>query len=100
MHLIVWEFRVSEAHRRAFELAYGRRGDWVKPFAKGEGYAGTDLLRDRADPSRCVTIDRWYPEEAYNRFMRRFREACRVLDRRVGWLPMRNHASVSRRQPN
>lgn len=81
MYVIVWEFHVPEKQQEAFERAYGARGDWTRLFAMGEGYAGTELLRDRADPSRYVTIDRWRSQDDFDRFMARFHEPYEVLDR-------------------
>lgn len=58
-HVLVWEFRVPAAHREEFERRYGPAGDWARLFARGEGYLGTQLLRDAADPGRYLTLDRW-----------------------------------------
>ncbi|WP_112662053.1 antibiotic biosynthesis monooxygenase family protein [Microvirga flavescens] len=59
MHAIVWEFKVATTNRSAFEKAYGPNGDWVMLFRSSAGYRGTQLLRDEAEPSRYLTIDRW-----------------------------------------
>jgi len=55
----VWEFRVRPEAVAAFEAAYGPEGDWVRLFRRHAGYLGTDLLRDAAEPTRWLTIDRW-----------------------------------------
>jgi heme-degrading monooxygenase HmoA len=80
--VIIWAYEVPEIHRQAFEKAYGAHGDWTRLFANREGYAGTDLLRDRAEPSRYVTIDRWLSPGDFDRFMARCREAYQLLDQR------------------
>lgn len=82
MHVIIWEYKAPQVHRQAFEMVFGVHGDWTRLFANGEGFAGTDLLRDLADPSRYVTIDRWRSPGDFDLFMARCREAYRLLDQR------------------
>ncbi|ASM75594.1 hypothetical protein SULPSESMR1_03796 (plasmid) [Pseudosulfitobacter pseudonitzschiae] len=82
MQVIIWEFEVPENQRPAFERAYGTGGDWVRLFAKGAGYEGTDLLSDHDNPARYVTIDRWQSAADRDRFMADLRESYRALDKR------------------
>lgn len=58
-----------------FERAYGPDGEWARFFAGGAGYIGTELLRDLAQPSRYVAIDRWESRDAYNTFVAEHRES-------------------------
>jgi len=67
-HVRIWEFRVRENHRAAFEEAYGSEGAWASLFATAEGYLGTELLRDATTPLRYLTIDRWTSVEAFELF--------------------------------
>ena len=59
MHVIIWEFRAQRGREGEFEGAYGPDGDWANFFRSGEGYLGTELMRDLETPGRYVTIDRW-----------------------------------------
>ena len=68
MHVIVWEFRVHAGCESDFERTYGPQGAWAQLFATGDGYLGTELLRDRDAPGRYLTIDRWTDAAAYARF--------------------------------
>jgi heme-degrading monooxygenase HmoA len=83
MHVIVWEFRVAEEKRGAFEKAYGAAGAWVALFEKGDGYEGTELLRDETDSGRYLTIDRWTSSERFDRFKETFGDAYDALDRKL-----------------
>jgi heme-degrading monooxygenase HmoA len=55
----LWEFTVAAARQAEFEAHYGPDGTWARLFSRADGYLGTELLRDRADPLRYLTIDRW-----------------------------------------
>ena len=54
-----WRYRVAAAQRAEFERRYAADGDWARLFARGDGYLGTQLLRDATDPARYLTLDRW-----------------------------------------
>lgn len=65
----------------AFEQAYGAGGDWARFFRQGQGYVGTELLRDLEEPGRFVVVDRWESSEAYNAFAHEHRhEYMRRVD--------------------
>ncbi|GMV31499.1 MAG: hypothetical protein AMXMBFR59_36240 [Rhodanobacteraceae bacterium] len=80
-YVYIWAFRVAEQRRDAFERAYGAGGDWVALFTGADGYLGTALLADRAEPGRYLTIDRWRDEAAYCAFRERDGERYAALDR-------------------
>jgi heme-degrading monooxygenase HmoA len=77
----VWSYRVSAEDVEEFIRLYGPDGAWVALFRQGEGYLGTDLLRDATDAGRFVTIDRWVSELAFDRFRETFAEEYQQLDR-------------------
>ena len=52
-----------------FERIYGAEGEWAKFFRQGNGYIGTELLRDLDEPERYLVIDRWATVDAYNTFV-------------------------------
>lgn len=68
MFVILWEFRVAEPNRAAFERAYGAEGIWAEFFRRGEGYVRTELLRDLDQPDRYVTMDFWASRSHFERF--------------------------------
>ena len=78
----MWEYRVSPENVVEFYKLYGPEGVWVSLFRQGTGYLGTHLLRDRNDPDRYITIDRWESEDAFVRFRRAFAEEFESLDRK------------------
>jgi len=80
--VIVWEFRISSAKRRAFERAYGPDGEWAKFFRKGKGFLGTELIRDANDAGRYLTLDFWKSRKDYERFKRQNREMYQLIDQR------------------
>jgi heme-degrading monooxygenase HmoA len=69
---IVWEFRVRKGMEPEFERRYSAEGTWARLFAKGEGFEGTTLMRDAADPSRYLVIDAWRDAGCFARF----KQAC------------------------
>ncbi len=81
MQVIVWEFRVRKGREAEFEQAYGPTGEWAELFKRGEGYLGTELLRDTANRQRYVTIDLWTSPAAYEAFRSRWRQEYEAIDR-------------------
>jgi heme-degrading monooxygenase HmoA len=81
IYLVIWEFRVKEGYKAEFEQLYGPDGVWVELFRQGEGYLGTELLQDVAQPRRYLTLDRWHSRAAYEAFQQRWAEAYKELDR-------------------
>ena len=57
-----------------FERAYGPEGEWAEFFRGGDGYIGTELLRDVENAGRYLVIDRWDSRDAYQRFVERHRD--------------------------
>jgi len=78
----IWEFRVKPQHLAEFEAAYGPEGDWLRLFRTDPGYLGTELLRDREDPFRFITVDHWTSREACRAFRERCRPEYEALDGR------------------
>lgn len=79
--VVIWEFRVRSGKRREFEAAYGPDGAWVKLFRRDRQYIRTDLIRDRSNPRRYLTIDVWSSREAYLRFKKRNQDEYDAIDR-------------------
>ena len=67
-HVIVWEFRVAASKEAEFIEKYGPEGIWARFFREGQGYIGTELVQDVADPGRFLTLDYWRSEENFKRF--------------------------------
>ncbi|HLK31707.1 MAG TPA: antibiotic biosynthesis monooxygenase family protein, partial [Terriglobales bacterium] len=82
MYIIVWEFLVRAECAAEFEEVYGPQGQWASLFAQGEGYRGTRLLRDTADPLRYVTFDLWSSRQALDSFRRQHQQEYQALDAR------------------
>ena len=78
----IWEYRVGAEDQAVFEAGYGPEGEWARLFRRGAGYFRTELLKDRADPTRYVTIDHWESFEAFTAFRREFSIEFEALDRR------------------
>ncbi len=85
----LWEFTVPPARQAEFESHYGPEGTWAQLFRRGTGYLGTELLKDRADPQRYLTVDRWSSHEAWLRFRDRFAAEYERLDRELEGLAAR-----------
>lgn len=79
-YVYLWEFVVAREHVRDFECAYGKDGEWAQLFRRAPGYLRTELIRDRANPNRYVTIDTWESESAYEAFRSEFSHEFVALD--------------------
>lgn len=77
----VWEFVVAPARQAEFEAHYGEDGSWARLFRRAEGYRGTELLRDRGNALRYLTIDRWDSREAWQAFKQEHGAEYERLDR-------------------
>jgi len=80
VYTIAWQFRVEQRNVDAFVAAYGPAGVWAELFRRAQGFRGTTLLRDAADPLRFVTLDRWDSFEDFERFREEFGSAYVELD--------------------
>ena len=80
--VIVWEFHIPSKKRRAFERAYGPKGDWARLFRQEEGYIRTEMIRDLNSPGRYLTLDYWRSRGNYEDFQKNNREAYLVLDQK------------------
>jgi heme-degrading monooxygenase HmoA len=72
MIALVFSYEVHDGEE--FEGVYGPNGEWAKFFRQGQGYVGTELLRDVEAAGRYLVIDRWESAEAYNAFVAEWRE--------------------------
>ena len=82
MYAILWEFQPRTGTEQEFERAYGPNGVWPEFFKKGDGYLGTELLKDVNRPGTYVTIDRWRSQDDYDRFCDRNRDEYAEIDKR------------------
>ena len=85
----LWEFEVPPANQAEFEAQYGPDGSWVRLFRRASGYLGSELLRDRSDPLRYLTIDRWESADAWRTFRREHAAEYERLDRELEGLTAR-----------
>ncbi len=82
MHVILWHFQVKSGCEVEFERAHGPEGAWVRFFRRGEGYLGSELLRDNSQAGSYLTIDRWSSPAAFAAFGDRWGDEYRRLDQR------------------
>ena len=76
----VWEYIIKPGRMTDFETAYGPEGTWVQLFRRADGYVRTELLRDRRDPNRFVTIDFWQSASHWESFRALFSDDFEQLD--------------------
>ena len=65
----VWSYLVVPEHRDAFKKAYGPKGVWHEFFSNSPDYLSTDLLEDKNDPNRFVTIDTFKTSDARDKLV-------------------------------
>jgi len=80
-YLIVWEFRVKAGRESRFERVYGHDGTWAQFFRRGEGYLGTELVRDLKESARYLTLDFWTSQSAYEHFRKQHLAEYQAIDR-------------------
>jgi heme-degrading monooxygenase HmoA len=81
-YLAVWEFLVLPGRVDAFERLYGPDGEWVRLFQRAPGFIRTELLRDRGNPQRFLTLDHWESRRHWERFRLQFDVDVAALDAR------------------
>jgi heme-degrading monooxygenase HmoA len=79
-YIYLWAYEVSPEAVDDFCELYGPEGPWVALFRKAPGYLDTQLLEDRSQTGRFVTIDRWESEEAFSNFRAKFGDEFDRLD--------------------
>jgi heme-degrading monooxygenase HmoA len=95
LYRILWEYHVKTEKLPEFEEAYSPAGAWAKLFQKGEGYLGTELVRDEANPLRFITIDRWSSRAEYEAFLSGWGQAYKQMDARCEGLTERESPLIS-----
>ena len=86
MYVIIWKYQVKTDRTIEFEQIYHSNGVWVELFRKGSGYINTELLRDKMQPQKYITIDRWASAESHEAFRAQFKEEYELLDAQCGGL--------------
>jgi len=81
MHVVLWSYRVVPGREDEFEALYRSDGEWARLFRRDPAYLGTELLRDTADRSHYLTIDRWRTRVAYDAFLASAHAGYAALDR-------------------
>ena len=76
----VWEYEVPADQVDSFIAAYGPTGAWARLFARGDGFARTELYRSTGSPTRFITVDRWRSQAAWQEFIDRWGLAYADLD--------------------
>lgn len=76
----VWEYQVLDTALDRFKSLYGPSGEWVRLFLRAEGYICTELLDDREQPSRFLSIDHWESRKAYEKFRAAFANEYAEID--------------------
>ena len=67
-------FRYEVRDPEEFARVYGPEGEWAQFFRRGDGFIGTELLRDLEEAERYLVIDRWESVDAYNAFLSEFQD--------------------------
>jgi heme-degrading monooxygenase HmoA len=80
-YIYIWDFIVSKSSVLEFEKCYGPNGKWAELFRKSTGYLKTELIKDKSDPLRYLTIDHWQSERDHAEFLATFKDEYDELDR-------------------
>ena len=66
----IWEYNVKKEYLNDFKHSYGPSGTWVAFFKQSEYYLKTELLIDRQNNLKFMTIDYWKSKEKYLEFIK------------------------------
>jgi heme-degrading monooxygenase HmoA len=88
-YLAVWEYLVEPDRVEDFERLYGPDGEWVQLFRRARGFIRTELLRDRGDGRRFLTLDHWESRARWEAFRADFAAEFDALDARGAALTAR-----------
>ena len=80
MYVIIWEYQVKTDRTADFEQIYHSNGAWAELFRTGTGYISTELLRDKMQPQKYITIDQWQSAKDYETFLAKFNKEYETLD--------------------
>ena len=80
-YVAIWEFRVTSEYAAEFERVYVAGGTWEELFRSSPGFISTELVVDRVEAGRYLTIDRWVSLEAFLDFKEKFGKEYAALDR-------------------
>jgi heme-degrading monooxygenase HmoA len=80
-YVLVWEFQIKQGLEEAFEHQYGEDGIWSQFFRAGQGYQGTQLLKDSQVSGRYMTIDYWSSSDHYENFRQQYKEEYTSIDK-------------------
>ena len=88
MHIIVWQFEVTQENVEEFKAIYGAEGEWAKLFSLASGYLGTELLQSLDSNNRFITLDRWQSRDHFEGFKQQHAIAYAQLDARCDGLTL------------
>ena len=80
MYVIIWEYQVRADRTAEFEKIYKSNGTWAELFRKGTGYISTELLRDKMQPQKYITVDQWHSAEDHETFYALYKKEYEALD--------------------
>ncbi len=83
MYFVPWRFWPVVGRENGLGRSYGHSGGWARPFRRGDGYLGTELLRRSGGSRECLALDRWASCAAYEAFRARWNSGYRRLDHRL-----------------
>jgi hypothetical protein len=83
VYFVPWRFWPVVGRENGLGRSYGHPGGWARPFRRGDGYLGTELLRCSGGSRECLTLDRWASCAAYEAFRARWNSGYRRLDHRL-----------------
>ena len=76
----IWEYIVKKEYLNDFKNNYGSSGSWVTFFKKSEYYVKTELLIDKQNSLKFMTIDYWKSKEKYLEFININKSEYDILD--------------------
>ena len=89
MYVIIWEYLVKAECIPEFERIYSADGTWTKLFKKSSGFIETELLHDKKQTHRYITIDRWSSSQEHESFLLQWQSEYEALDSKCNSLTER-----------
>ena len=81
MFVYIWEFIIKEDKRKEFLQYYKPGGEWCNLFKKSDSYIKSELLNDKENSRRFISIDYWKSKELFDLYNKKYSKEYDMIDK-------------------